>query len=427
MTMDGTLQAPPADQETAETVDRDKRAEEIRKVEALLEMRHDRNGNVIGPKRTALNLDRIVRHDPFFVRKIKLNGLVETVEWAGDRLRDDHVTWIRLAIADTYGLEYAFATVQEVVCAIARQRTYHPVHRFLTRIRWDGIARIDRYLVDYIGAADTELHRDLSRRFFVSCVARAMGRGLKPVKVDTVLILVGPQGARKSTSFRTLAGSEWFSDTALDIRNKDSLMTIRGPWLFELSELQGTRAREAETVKAFLSAETDRYRPPYARNVIESHRQVVFVGTTNESSFLADPTGARRFWPVTVGEINLEAIKRDRSMLWAEAVAAYRAGEAWWLTPKRDAELREAQEQYRHEDPWQAAIEQWMEEAPNQNRAGRGLRIADVLVDVLEMDTDKQGKHHEMRLGGVLQSMGWAKRRRVRGGGGRVMVWYPPD
>ena len=425
MTTEGTLQAPPADREVAETRDRDKRAEEIRKVEARLEMRFDRRGNPMGPKKSALNLDKIVRHDPFFCRKLKFNGLAETVEWNGDRLRDKHITAIRLAIAETYRVEFAFQTVHEVVCAIAEQRTYHPVHRYLTRLRWDGVERIDRYLVDHIGAKDTKLHRAISRRWFLSCVARAMGRGQKPVKVDTVLILVGPQGARKSTSFRTLAGAEWFSDTALDLRNKDAYQQIRGIYIYELSELAATRARDAETVKAFLSAETDRYRPPYARSPVESHRQVVFVGTTNEASFLADPTGARRFWPVSVGAIDLEAIERDRNMLWAEAVHAWKDGEPWWLTPEQDAELRDAQEQYRNEDPWQAAIEEWLEEPVRMKRARNGLRIADVLADVLEMDTDKHGKHHEMRLGGVLQSMGWAKRQKsVRGV--RAWTWFPP-
>jgi predicted P-loop ATPase len=308
----------------------------------------------------------------------------------------------------------------------AKQRTYHPVVRYLNRIRWDGEERIDRYLVDYLGATDTPLHRAMSRRWFVGCVARAMGKGQRPVKVDTVLILAGPQGARKSTSFRKLAGDDWFSDTALDIRNKDSFQTIRGVWIYELAELAATRPRDAETVKAFLSAETDRYRPPYARNPVNSHRQVVFVGTTNEASFLSDPTGARRFHPVTVGKIDLEAIERDRSMLWAEAVAAWKAGERWWLTPEEDADLRDAQEQFRNEDPWQAAIEQWMEDSPHRERAKKGLRIADVLVDVLEMDTDKHGKHHEMRLGGVLQSMKWTKRRTMRHGT-RVMLWFPPS
>lgn len=426
MNTEGTLQAPPAANEVAETVDRDQRAEEIRKVKARLIQRFDRNGAPMGPRKSLANLDMIVKHDPFILRKLKYNGLSEAVEWDGKRLEDEDVTVIQVGVEKTYDLQFNADQMNAVLKQTAKQRTYHPVVRYLNRIRWDGEERIDRYLVDYLGATDTPLHRAISRRWFVGCVARAMGKGQRPVKVDTVLILAGPQGARKSTSFRKLAGDDWFSDTALDIRNKDSFQTIRGVWIYELAELAATRPRDAETVKAFLSAETDRYRPPYARNPVNGHRQVVFVGTTNEASFLSDPTGARRFHPVTVGKIDLEAIERDRSMLWAEAVAAWKAGERWWLTPEEDADLRDAQEQFRNEDPWQAAIEQWMEDSPHRERAKKGLRIADVLVDVLEMDTDKHGKHHEMRLGGVLQSMKWEKRRKMRHGS-RVMLWFPPS
>jgi predicted P-loop ATPase len=335
MNTEGTLQAPPAANEVAETVDRDQRAEEIRKVKARLIQRFDRHGAPMGPRKSLANLDMIVKHDPFILRRLKYNGLSEAVEWNGKRLEDEDVTVIQVGVEKTYNLQFNADQMNAVLKQTAKQRTYHPVVRYLNRIRWDGEERIDRYLVDYLGATDTPLHRAMSRRWFVGCVARAMGKGQRPVKVDTVLILAGPQGARKSTSFRKLAGDDWFSDTALDIRNKDSFQTIRGVWIYELAELAATRPRDAETVKAFLSAETDRYRPPYARNPVNSHRQVVFVGTTNEASFLSDPTGARRFHPVTVGKIDLEAIERDRSMLWAEAVAAWKAGERWWLLPKR--------------------------------------------------------------------------------------------
>jgi len=257
-------------------------------------------------------------------------------------------------------------------------------------------------------------------------VARAFGKGEKPVKVDTVLILAGKQGAKKSTAFRALASSPWFSDTALDLRSKDAYQAIRGVWIYELAELAATRPRDAETVKAFLSAPTDKFRPPYGRTVISSHRQCVFVGTTNEASFLRDATGARRFWPVSVGEIDVDAIRRDRDLLWAEAMEAYRAGEAWWLTAEEDERLRESQEQYQHEDPWEVAVSEWLTKIENVKAARKGVRIGKQLTHCLQMDKDRQGKQDEMRMGGVLQSLGWEKCRDRRDGR-RVVVWRLPE
>lgn len=423
-TAQNVLEAPPANTQREPT--RDERSAQIAAVIKLLDQRYDKQGNPQGPKRTLLNLDRIVKRDPWFRRRLRYSGLAEVVEWEGARMRDEDVTRIRLAVARTYGVEYGAESMQSILTETARQLTYHPVVRYLKSLLWDEEPRIDTFLSRYLGVEDSPLVRSISRRWFISCVARAFGKGEKPVKVDTVLILAGPQGARKSTAFRVLAGDEWFSDTALDLRNKDAYQAIRGVWIYELAELAATRPRDAETVKAFLSAPTDRYRPPYGRNVVESHRQCVFVGTTNEATFLSDPTGARRFWPVTVGQIDIEAIKHDRPLLWAEAVEAYRKGEVWWLDREEDHALNEAQEQYQHDDPWTVFVDAWMLDAVNRGRANAGLRIGEMLSSVLDMDKDKQGKHSEMRMGGVLQGLGWCKRR-ARRGSKQLRLWFPPD
>lgn len=419
------IEAPPAGAAPwTKEVTRDERSAQIEKCMKGLEFRYNREGERLGPKKTLVNLEHIVKRDPHFRWRLRYNGLSESVEWEGRRLRDEDVTRIRLMVAHTYEVQFSADDVHAIINEAARAMTVHPVHRFLMGLLWDKQPRIDAFLSTYAGVEDTPLTRAISRRWFVSCVARAMGRGLAPVKVDTVLILAGPQGARKSTLFRALAGDEWFSDTALDLRNKDAYQAIRGVWIYELAELAATRPRDAETVKAFLSAPTDRYRPPYGRNMVESHRQCVFVGTTNEASFLADPTGARRFWPVTVGEIDIEAVKRDRLMLWAEAVEAWQAGETWWLTRDEDAELREAQEQYQHEDPWEVALDEWLASAENAAQARGGMRVGELLTQALKMDRDRMGKQHEMRFGGMLQRRGWQKRRDRRGGK-RVTLWVP--
>jgi len=418
------LEAPPAARQRAPTVE--ERRQTIRDVSALLDQRHDREGNPTGPRRTLLNLDRIVKRDAWFRRRLAYNGLSEVVEWEGARMRDEDVTRIRLAIARDYGVEYGAESTQQVLTETARQLTYHPVVRYRRGLLWDEEPRIDRFLVDYLGVEDNPLHRAMSRRWFVSCCARAFGKGEKPVKVDTVLILAGPQGARKSTAFRVLAGDDWFSDTALDIRTKDAYQAIRGVWIYELAELAATRPRDAETVKAFLSAPTDRYRPPYGRSIIESHRQCVFVGTTNEASFLRDVTGARRFWPVTVGAIDIPGIIRDRDLLWAEAVEAYRAGEEWWLTREEDETLRDAHSKYQHEDPWEVIVDEWLAKPENVAHARNGMRIGEMLTHCIQIDGGKQGKHDEMRMGGVLQAMGWQKFRSRRGSR-RLILWRLPD
>lgn len=417
------LPAPPLPGSPATAGDR---AAEIARVGRLLEQRFDSHGSALGPKRSLVNLDTLLSEDCSLARRLRFNGLSEVVELDGVPLRDEGTTTLLLEIARDYGLEFRPDQVQRLVAKAARTHAHHPVAAYLDGLAWDGQPRIDGYLADYLGAEPSPLHRLLSRRWFVGAVARAMGRGLQPVKLDTCLVLVGAQGAGKSSSFRALASGPWFGDTPLDLRSKDAYLSIRGVWLYELAELASMGSRTADAVKAFLSAPTDRYRPPYARNAVESHRQVVFVGTTNDRTLLTDPTGARRFWPVTVGHIDLKSIGAHRDLLWAEAVVAWRAGERWWLTQQEDALLARGQEPYTEDDPWGATVEMWLAHPTNLARAREGYRMVELLAEVISMPVERQQRRDEMRLSKQLQRLGWTKGRR-RTGQGRHNVWFPPS
>jgi putative DNA primase/helicase len=379
---------------------------------------HNRRVWTKAPKKTAANLRTILTHDPAFRARLRLNEFAGVIEWDGRLMEDADATDVRLLIADLYRVEFSVSVTHEMMVYAARQFSYHPVREWLDGLRWDGVNRMDGLLSTYAGCEASPLHATLSRRFMISCVARIFQPGCK---VDTVLILAGPQGYGKSTFFRALAGADWFRDSAIDLRNKDAYMQLRGAWVYEMAELAAMRPRDAETVKAFLSAQVDHYRPPYGRNQVEQKRQSVFVGTTNEPSFLSDPTGARRFWPATVQRMPaVAAVERDRAQLWAEAVVAYKAHERWWLELNETAALDDSQEQYRHEDPWAPKIERWLSSRPMPD----GFTVEDVLNDAIEKDGDKQHKGDEMRIGGILGSMGY-QRRRVQRDGRRTMRWFP--
>ena len=406
------------------------RAGQIEKIRAMLEHPKDARIQPEGsaewvwvkaPKVTPENVEVVLTQDPWFRSRLALNDFTGKLEWEGREIRDADLTRARLAMARTYKLRASLALTKEIVSYVSDALRVHPVRDYLEGIRWDGQERLAHLLHHYAGCDDTPLHRVISRRFMVSAVARILRPGCK---VDTVLILAGPQGYGKSTFFAALAGREWFKDTAIDLRNKDAYMAIRGAWIYELAELAATRPRDAETVKAFLSAQVDNFRPPYGQFEVTQPRQCVFVGTTNEPSFLADPTGARRFWPAEVKRApSILEVTRDRDQLWAEAVAAFKAGERWWLEINESQELIEAQEQYKHEDPWGPKIERWIaDRAPD----AAGITAEFILNSALDMDADKQGKHSEMRVGGILAGMGYTKRR-VQYQGKRRWRWFPTE
>lgn len=293
---------------------------------------------------TLKNQVRIFRHDP------NLQGIAYNEHRSGLDIMPGHpLPWhqvkpgwsgsddalLKVYLEKAYGF-YAPGKTKEAVTAAAAERVFHPVRQYLDHLpEWDGVERVDRLLVDYLGAPDTEYTRAVTRKTLVAAVARVRKPGCK---FDQVLILNGPQGIGKSTVFARLAG-EWFSDalTLLDMKDKSGAEKLQGYWILELGELAGMRKMEVETVKSFLSRTDDKFRPAYG-SVVESHpRQCIIVGSTNaESGFLRDVTGNRRFWPVTVTGAGTrhtwDLTSTEIEQIWAEAHARYDTGEALYLT-----------------------------------------------------------------------------------------------
>ena len=223
-------------------------------------------------------------------------------------------------------------TVSRSVGAVAHEITVHPVRDYLGALAWDGVPRIETWTCRYLGAEDTAFNRSVGALWLISAVARIFRPG---VKADHMLVLEGPQGARKSTALKVLAGEDWFTDELPDLGTKDAAMHMQGVWIIEIAELDAIGKAEVSRIKAFLTRTTDRFRPPYGRYTIEVPRQCVFAGTVNPDTYLRDETGNRRFWPVRCGTIDIDALARDRDQLWAEAVARFRAGAIWWIEDAR--------------------------------------------------------------------------------------------
>lgn len=150
-------------------------------------------------------------------------------------------------------------TAAQAAQTVAKDRSFHPIRSYLESRRWDGIERLDCWLSAYLGVADTAYARAVGARWLISVIARIYRPG---VKADCCLILEGPQGTRKSTALKTLAGP-YFTDELADLGSKDSALQTRGVWIIELSELDTLSRSEVSRIKAFMSRTTDRFRPPY--------------------------------------------------------------------------------------------------------------------------------------------------------------------
>lgn len=334
--------------------------------------------------------------------------------------------WLQLR-----GVNVAPMVVGRAIGAVARDHRIHPVRDWLDHLRWDGMPRIETWTSTYLGAEPTAFHHTVGALWLISAVARIFRPG---VKADHMLILEGPQGARKSTALKVLAGEEWFTDELPELGSKDAAIHMQGIWIVEIAELDAIGRAEVSRIKAFLTRTADRFRPPYGRYTVEVPRQCVFAGTVNPDTYLRDETGNRRFWPLRCGTIDIAALARDRDQIWAEAVHRFREGAIWWIDDAALlAEARTEQESRYQGDAWDARIDRWLTHetrSVNRGHAGyedwqeeeiervdpiRDVSVGEILEGALGIEPAKWTKIDQMRVGAWLKSRHWERYRRRTG------------
>jgi predicted P-loop ATPase len=266
-----------------------------------------------------------------------------------------------------------------------------------------------------MGATDSSLNRAIGRKTLVAAVRRVFQPGCK---FDYVPVLEGIQGSGKSTALRTLAGEDdLFSDQeVVHLDAKAQQEAVRGKFIYEIAELGGLNKTDVERTKAFLSRTHDRARPAYGYASIDQPRRCVFIATTNERGYLRDPTGNRRYWPVVTGVIHIDALKRDRDQLWAEAVVAHQNGEMLYLPPDLAVLISVEQDDRREEDPWISQLERVIAVVTgDEERMGSAK-----LLEYLGLPVKDQSRAHARRLKDCMNQLGWKGPEQLRVAGRSV-------
>ncbi len=328
------------------------------------------------------NLVLILRHNPN-LQGIAYNAhrgavvLLDAVpwrrpgEWKGPDWSDDDDAALRVYLEKVYKI-YTPAKLHDALAAVSHERAFRPIREYLENLpEWDGIPRLEELLIDYLGAEDSVYTRAVTKKTLVAAVARVMQPGCK---FDYMLVLVGRQGIGKSTLFARLGG-KWFNDSLNlnDAKDKTAAEKLQGYWILEIGELAGIRKAEVEAVKSFLSRQKDIYRPSYGRRTVEHPRQCIIVGSTNnDTGFLRDTTGNRRFWPVVVsgprpGRAPWNMDDYTVNQVWAEAVEAWKAGETLYLEGEAAAEAYEQQKMAMEADERVGMIKDYLDRLLPEN------------------------------------------------------------
>lgn len=380
------------------------------------------------PKACGENAVVILDQAPSTRGTFRFNEVEKTIEVVGGPFAGIPIEVLDVAVTDWlqryWQMSLGVGEVGSRIMRVARKNSYDPLRDYLESVTWDGVARAHTLCTTYFGAVRqdsqgndiTEHLERIGARWLVSAVARALDPGCQ---VDTVLVLEGKQGIRKTSAFRVLGG-RFFCDTQIALGDKDSMALAGQSWIIELAELASLRRSETEAQKAFFTRRVDRYRPPYARTTVITPRRAVFVGTTNDDAYLIDSEN-RRYWPVKCERIDIDALERDRDQLWAEAVALYRAGERHWLT-EDEQRIADAQTDERVSESTIEAklLAWWYSLAPNpkadpaaKNARPPEVTTHDVAETALGMPFERITRGVQTEIGLALRKLGFRKQRKT--------------
>lgn len=383
-----------------------------------------RAGQIMGVERFDVELEVWLSERKWEVRLNRLSGELEIHGPGGIVcMSDERLAEIRFTLMyASNGKEPAKDKIADALALIGERRAYHPVREHLAGLHWDGVKRIDEWLIEYLGAADTPLNRAFSRKILCAAVRRVVQPGCK---FDAMLVLQGAQDIGKSSAIRALCpDATWFTDQ-LEV-GADPKVTIEktaGAWLIEMPELDGLGRRDTNRVKSFVTTTHDRARLAYGRFAVTRPRQFVLFGTTNESHYLSDLTGNRRFWIVRATKADPAGLATARDQLWAEAVVT-EPSENLWLD---DHSLKTAAAEITREasdfGPWAELLEDRIPTGPLK------IAVADVwrLVGIDGAESiNKLTKAHHAHMRAAMTGLGFEKRG-VRDAGRNVKAYTRGD
>lgn len=388
--------------------------------------KRDRNGRI---EATVDNVTMALRRPDYTGMEIRFDQFRDEIMWAAKAgqwqpFTDPDYVRLRIVLEKRGFKPIGRELIRDVVLYVASENPFDSAQVWLDGLKWDGVPRVEQFLQRYFSAEDTDYTRAVSTYLWTALAGRVTTPGCK---ADMVPILVGAQGAGKSTAVAAMAPAvEFFCEVSFHEKDEDLARKMRGRLVAEIGELRGLHTKELEAIKAFITRTHENWIPKYREFAVQFPRRLVFVGTTNKDEFLADETGNRRWLPVKVAGVDVEAIRRDRLQLWAEARELYAVLGVEWKGAESLA--GEAHAEHMIADTWAESVGSWLDEADaltgETPRDRKFLRVSDVLKGALRFDDKQIGRREEMRIGAVLRALGYA-RKKLRVDGYPAWVFVP--
>jgi putative DNA primase/helicase len=374
------------------------------------------------------NVARILNWHEKFAGKLRFDEFKSLIEYC------DRGKWRRMEDADAIHImtqisilfppfaKVVKGMVFDAMTKVAKDNSIDSAADYMRSLKWDGTARLDTWLVDTYGATDDPVNRAIGSNWLKGMVKRIVEPGCK---FDFVLVLEGPQGSKKSTSLHVLGG-DWHVETAMSTDSKDFFMQFQGKSIIEFSEGETLNRTEVKRMKAIITVQVDTYRPSYGRVTQDFPRRCVFAMTTNQSEYLKDETGNRRWLPVAMGmrHANIDWLRDNREQLFAEAYhRVVNLKESIYEFPD---EITATQDARRISDPNADLIVDWYFNKLSQTQREDGINIYQVYRDAIHGGyVNKQmSKFDEMTIADTLKTVLKLSKKQIMKNGVRTTKWF---
>lgn len=381
------------------------------------------------------NICRILRYHEHFKGRFRhdiFKNVLEVKDYGKDawhNIEENDAITVQTEISVIFSSH--FAMVSKGMCfdsiiRICKECAIDSGSDYLRSLIWDGKERLDSWLMHTVGAPDDIYHRAVASNWLKGAVKRVIEPGCK---FDYVLVLEGPQGSKKSTCLSVLAGSLGHVETTMGTENKDFYMQFAGKMFVEFSEGETLSRTEVKRMKAIITTQVDKYRPPYERGSQDFPRRCVFAMTTNQEEYLKDETGNRRWLPVKLefAEANIEWLSANREQLFAEAYdRVVNKKETVYEFPKKETEA--IQQSRRISDENSDLVANWYHVTLSEAQRRQGITNQQVYRDCLHggMASKPMDKWNEMKIAEILKNINLKKVQLMRNGI-RFTKWYPEN
>ena len=331
--------------------------------------------------------------------------------------------------------------LEDAVSLLAAQNPVHPLVEWLENDvpKWDGMERLACLMEDTFTVKDTPGTEDdeedenwtLAQWGSVYILLGTIQRSYEPgIKLDEMLVIIGPPGIGKSTLLRHLLPPHLqalFSD-GLDLGAdaKERVEALQGKSLVEIGEMAGARRADLASLKTFLSRGDDgNVRLAYRHNPEPMPRMANLVGTADRSDPLPDDENVRRFVPVTMEDGDPAALRTFiddcREQLWAEALALYRRGKSARLPESLKGIQGKAAAGARATD---TVMEDRVMVFLGGGPQGFTLEEMAIACGIVRGDGSTLSMSDAKRLGRVLRANRYESKRKWEGGGRGPSRWY---